>query len=56
MNETNTVTITIEEYFDLRHKAEMNSWLMTELGELRERMFAFDNRLFELETKVKAVD
>lgn len=34
MPEANMVTITLEEYFDLRQKAEMNGYLMNELGRM----------------------
>ena len=43
-NET-TVTIPLEEYIDLRRKAEENLYLATQLG-------AFENKLWNLETRV----
>lgn len=52
MAETNTVTITLEEYFDLRQKAEMNGFLMNELGRIQQQMSEFDNRLFKCESKM----
>lgn len=44
-----TVTISVDEYFDLRQKAEMNGMLMERLGSLDGRMIDFDRRLYELE-------
>lgn len=51
MNETATVTISVDEYFDLRSKAEANLFLTTKLGEIENRLFDFDRRIFELETR-----
>lgn len=54
MSETNvsTVTITIDEYFDLRQKAETNLYLMTELARLDARLNEFDRRLWDIERKI----
>ena len=49
MAELNTVTIPIDEYFDLREKASMNGFLMSELGEVRTRLYEIERRLCELE-------
>lgn len=43
-----TVTITVDEYLDLRQKAEMNCFLMTQLGEMREKIFNIENKMFAL--------
>lgn len=51
MDETNTVTITLKEYFDLREKAEMNGFLMKELGIMQERFNSIEERLWKLETR-----
>ena len=51
MSEVATVTIPIDEYFDLRSKAEANMFLMTQLGEMQNRIYEIDKRLFELEQK-----
>ena len=51
MAENATVTISIDEYFDLRSKAEANMFLMTQLGEMQNRIYEIDKRLFELEQK-----
>lgn len=52
MTETNTVTITLEEYFDLRQKAEMNGFLMNELGRIQQQIYEFNDRLLECESKM----
>lgn len=44
-----TVTITVDEYLDLRQKAEMNCFLMTQLGEMREKIFNIENKMFALD-------
>lgn len=48
-----TITISVEEYMDLRQRADMNGMLMQELGEFRGRLFTLENRLFELEGRCK---
>ena len=53
MANENTVTISSEEYFDLRQKAEMNGFLMTELGRMHERFNQYDRMLFQLEDEVR---
>lgn len=53
MANENTVTIPLDEYFDLRQKAEMNSFLMAELGQMRERLYEMDNRLSRCECAIK---
>lgn len=54
MSETNvaTVTITVDEYFDLRQKAEANLYLMTELARLEQRYNDLERRLWEIERKM----
>ena len=52
MAEVNMVTIPIEEYMDLREKANMNGFLMSELGRMDSRFQDIDRRLWELEKKV----
>ena len=47
--EVPTVTISVDEYFDLRQKAEMNGMLMERLGSLDARLMDMDRRLYELE-------
>lgn len=53
VNNVATVTITIEEYFDLRTKAEQGIYIANKLGELENRTFELDRRLFELEDKIR---
>lgn len=55
MNEVNvrTINIPIDEYFDLRTRAEMNGILMERLGQFEGRFFDLDRRIFELEQKIK---
>lgn len=49
----NIVTITIEEYFDLRTRAEQGTYIANKLGELENRIFELDRRFFELEDKMR---
>lgn len=53
MNENNTsvvtVTIPLEEYWDLRTKAEANGYLMQQLGQMEARFRDIDQRLWEIE-------
>lgn len=51
--EVKTINIPIDEYFDLRTRAEMNGILMERLGEIEGRFFDLDRRIFELEQKMK---
>jgi hypothetical protein len=53
MPETNTVTITLQEYFDLRQKAEMNGFLMAELGRMEARFQEIDRRIWDLEADTR---
>ena len=53
MPETNTVTITLQEYFDLRQKAEMNGFLMTELGRMEARFQEIDRRIWDMEADMR---
>lgn len=54
MNETYapTVTITVDEYFDLRQKAEMNAYLVAELTRLECNQNDINNRLMDIEQKM----
>lgn len=49
----NTVTIPIEEYFELRKQSEMNAYLLGELVRLEERFRRYDDILFRLEDEVR---
>ena len=51
----NTVTIQLEEYFELRKQSEMNAYLLGELVRYDERFRLFDERLFRLEDEVRRI-
>ena len=55
MANENTVTISADEYFNLRQKAELNGFLMVELGEMRQKMNDFDNRLYHFENEIRRI-
>lgn len=48
-NEVKTITISIDEYFDLREKAQMNMYLMEKFGQLDQQLFDLNRRVIELE-------
>lgn len=47
--EVKTITIPIDEYFDLREKAQMNMYLMERLGQMDGQIHDLDRRLIDLE-------
>ena len=49
-NET-MVTIPLEEYIELRRKADENFYLADRLGQFEQRTMNLENRLWELERK-----
>ena len=53
MANENTVTIPIDEYFDLRQKADMNAFLMGQLQDVEKRFFKYDNELFRLNDEIR---
>ena len=53
MANENTVTINLEEYFELRKQSEMNAYLLGELVRYEERFRLFDDRMFRLEDEVR---
>ena len=53
MANENTVSINIEEYFELRKQSEMNAYLLGELVRYEERFRLFDDRIFRLEDEVR---
>ena len=55
MANENTVTIHIEEYFELRKQSEMNAYLFGELVRYEERFRLFDDRLFHLEDEIRRI-
>lgn len=52
-NEVKTINIPIDEYFDLRTRAEMNGLLMERLGQFEGQFFDLYRRIEELEYKLK---
>lgn len=53
--EIQTVAITIDEYFDLRQKAEMNGLLMERIGIFESHIMEMEKRLFALENPKQEV-
>ena len=55
MSETNvaTVTITVDEYFDLRQKAEANAYIVKELAALETRHDELLRRLLDVEMRIR---
>ena len=51
MDNANTVTIPIEEYFDLREKANMNVYLMERFGFIERQFNDIEKRLWEIERR-----
>lgn len=47
--EVPTVTISVDKYFDLRQKAEMNGFLMERMGRFEGQLMDMNRRLYELE-------
>ena len=54
-NEVKTITIHVDEYFDLREKAQMNMYLMEKFGQLDHQLFDLNQRVIELE-RMKGLD
>lgn len=50
-NNVPLVTITADEYFELRNRAEMNSFYVQKLMELEGSMASFHERLYALEKR-----
>lgn len=53
--EVKTVNIPIDEYFELKTKAEMNALLIQQFGNLECKLYDLDRRIYELEWKLKEV-
>ena len=58
--EANTVTIPIDEYFELRQKAEMNMTMIREIAGFENRLNEFNgilndfsNKIYRLEREIK---
>lgn len=56
MNEANTVTISVDEYFELRQKAEMNMTMIREIAGFEARLNDFSNKIFELSNKLYEIE
>ena len=56
MMEANTVTIPIDEYFELRQKAEMNMTMIRELAGFEARLNDFSGKIFELSNKLHEIE
>ena len=52
MANENTVTIPLDEYFDLRQKAEMNTFLMNELGRMEARFVNLERMVCDCQNEV----
>ena len=48
-----TVTIPLEEYIELRRKAEENLYLATQLGSFESKVWQMENRLMDLEVEFR---
>lgn len=53
MEITNTVTIPIDEYFEMRQKCEMNAYLLREFGSINARLEELQQRFEELKWNVE---
>ena len=53
-NEVKTITITVDEYFVLREKAQMNMYLMERLGQMDGTIHDLNRRVIELERMERA--
>lgn len=52
-DEVKTINISVDEYFELRKKAEMHIWLTNELSEIKAKIYDYARRIYELEQKAK---
>lgn len=55
-NEVKTISISIDEYFELREKAQMNMFLSHKLGSLSDNVQDLHTRVFELEQALKNME
>ena len=53
MANENMVTIPLEEYIDLRRKADENLYLATQLGGFEQKLFNIEDRLWKLESRAE---
>lgn len=52
MAELNTVTIPLEDYIELKRKADETIYLANQLGEMNQRYVELSERICRIETKV----
>ena len=52
MSDVNTVTIPLEEYIELRRKADENFYLVDRLGQMDARMFNMEQKVFDMERRL----
>ena len=52
----NTVNVPINEYLELKQKADMNALIIQQFGKLEEKVYDLDRRIYELEWKLKEVE
>lgn len=55
-NDVKTISIPIDEYFDLRSQAQMNMFLSNQLGSLNQNIQDLHTRVFELEQELKNME
>lgn len=48
-----TVTIPLEEYIELRRRADENLYLATQLGNFESKVWQMENRLMDLEVEFR---
>lgn len=53
MADMNTVTIPLEEYIELRRRADESVFIVTKLGALEDKLWHFEDRLNRVETKME---
>lgn len=56
MDTGNYVTIPIDEYFELRQKAEMNMTMIREIAAFEERLNEFSGKIFELDHRLHEIE
>lgn len=55
MNEANTVTISVDEYFELRQKADMNMTVLREIAGFENRLNEVGHRLNEFSSQISEI-
>lgn len=56
MSEANTVTISVDEYFELRQKAEMNMTMIREIAAFEARLQQFSDEMFKINDKLYEIE